>query len=524
MSKLYSRILGWAVWAVVIAVGVGLRCGGQVRPPPAPAVRGPAQLPLAGRAAVVTGRVGVSRVRLVPGDADRGWTAVWSRMAALGGPPLGGPSTLTLTGGGDVVPVPFEPFPAAEPSAFFQQTVRVPSGTAPGPYDLAVNGVAAGTVEVRPPNERPKLVRLLPGATAQTLEAALERFDVELLPGVYYLGRAVRLPANRRLTGYGAHLFRNPDGDYGERMFVNGEDCTLTGLTLHPWYLALHGEYAVPGMVLRDCTLASGILGYGYADILVTGCDFAGGYAIYAPPGAYLGNRFTGGTPSSALLFYGSYPGNTCVVDCTFDKTRDALVVNTNAGSFTDNFIQNLHAYGLNNNQNGNEVCSAEGNPANECSRNLYVGVWVIGCCSPIGVAETTVRDNLWWTIDADGPSCLLIDGWGGVEVSGNTYANYELRGGRVVIGARAQDGNGAQTGELVSGRVTRNVFLGRHTGQLIPSRLNQPTGTATAYGVKSAVVAFSAVEGAANDISDVAGPDGTVPTIEVVGKREDRQ
>jgi hypothetical protein len=473
----------------------------QPPPAPRPAFRAPAV-----HTAPAGSRVGVWRPRLVVGDPDRNWAVLWSRAAAAGeGPHLGRPASLTPADGGPAVTIPAEPAPAAEPVQHAQQTLRLPADLRPGRYALAINGLDCGAVEVVPARARPQVKQLKPGDDADELERALRDHDVELLPGRYVFSRAVHLPAGRRITGWGAHIFRTPDGDYGERMFVGGADCTLTGLTLHPWYLAFHSNPAVQGLVLDRVTLASGILGYGYDAALVRDCVFDGGYNPAAPSGLYLRCRFVGGAPTSALRFDGQYPGNTAVIDCTFERTRDALVVNTNHGSFTDNLIHNLRAYGIVGGANGNEVCSAEGDAANECSRNLYWMPRVLGCNSPLFWTSTTRRDEFVYALEADGPSSIVLSGWGGAEISGCRFVSYELRGGRLIIGQRDAAGN------LVSGKVVRNSLQGWHVGPLVSSRMNQPIGQAWQYAPANAVCAFDADEAAANDLTGVVGVGASV-------------
>jgi hypothetical protein len=496
---------GLAALAAVVVATVGL--APRPAPPLAPPPSQPPPRVAAFRAAKTTvapnGRPGVSRRRLVVGDPERSQLLLWSRDAAeQSGPPLDGPLALTPRDGGNAVTLTDVPFPAADPVPFAERAGAVPRNTKVGRYRLAVNGVDCGTVEVVKPPEKDRRFKpktLPAGSSADDIEAALQLHDVELLPGRYEIERAIHLPPGRSITGYGAHLVRIPDGDYGERMFAGGQDCTVTGVTFHAVYLTFHAFPAATGLVLDRCTFASGIVGYGYEETVVRSCTFDGGTATYAPGGLYQACRFVGGRPASALMFSGAYPGNTAVVDCEFRATRDALVVQTNGGSFTDNLIHNLRAYNLAGAGNGNEICSAEGDPAFECSRNLYLGIWAIGCNSPLFWTSTQRRWEFVYGLDADGPTSICLAGWGGVEVTDCRFMNYELRGGRLLIGARNASGN------LVSGQVLRNQFQGHH-GPLIPSRMNQPTGDAAAYAATTAVLAYDRDECAANDLSGVAG------------------
>ena len=419
----------------------------------------------------------LSRTTLVPGDPLRDFTIAWSRDG------LSGSFTLDPVDGSPSLFLQDKPVGAnSQHSEGFAGAPLVAVGTPPGAYTLNNEGdLAAVTVVARP--NRPA-IRLNPGTlclSAGCVQRMLDTgHDLILDPGTYYFDRAIRLPPGCTIRGHGARLVRLPDGDYGERMFIGGQDCTLEGLGLVPIWLAFHAPDVTTGLVLKDCTVFAGNFGYAYAEAYFENCLFDGGTMVVgAPHGHYRRCRWTRNPPdTNAFAVSGPCVGALVLEDCTFDDTDRGPVSRCLQGPVADNLIVGLRLRDIQRDQNGNEMVSAEGNGLHGFDRNLVIGTRVRNCDGNFFLPwDAPARGNLVLDTVVRGGGGLWLGGVNDAEQSGNVYDQFELHDtDGIRLGWR--DGHGRAHGLGIAGNVIRNgAVLGFR-----PSRMNQGRYAAATY------------------------------------------
>jgi hypothetical protein len=437
------------------------------------------------------------RTRLTPGDPDRATTLLWS----LAGVPPGDPTFQPANGPAvRLAASSCARGPWADPYA---RAVTLPADAPPGRGWILFGTERAAEVEVL---ARPKARTTSTVTPASTSPVAVEKIlrdgkTCVLAPGRHVWGRAVTLPPGARVEAYGARITRLPDGDYGERMFVGGQDATILGATLEPAMLAFHADPAVTGLVLRDVTLVNGILGYGHGQCLFADCLFDRAGCLYAPPGLYARCRWRDNPAGAHAFWGGNYPGTLALVDCDFDGTGRGPCFGTNLGSVADCLFAGTTCRGINRDDNGNEIFLCEGQDSTkEYSRNLHVHTRVASCDSNLfQLGDCPARDNLFLDTVMDGGGGLWVAGGNDAPQTGNVTDGFELRGtGGITLGWT--DGNGRVHGRGVAGNVWRNgAVIGFR-----PTRVNQGYYRPDFYERNVAVLALPGV-GAGNGLENVS-------------------
>ena len=313
-------------------------------------------------------------------------------------------------------------------------------------FDLG--GVA---VAVHKPPKAAAVRYLSPGATAAEIEYRLrDGYDVELRPGLYRLTRVVHVPAGRTVRGYGAVLWRVPDGDYQERVFHPADRVTLEGLTVRgdgpSRYLfsggyedpqvraenvtvrncafydgTMLGEFNPPGLLVEECRWVNSSAGVVYGPMLLLRCCWEG-MDLLARPGA-------DPVTNPAVLLRASK--DVAVVDCDWRDVPQAVSSTGWWGPAERCLITGPVMGGLALKQNGCEGIAAEGAAAGDGFHdNMILHARYRGEGHFLNFWSAPARNNLVRDFTADGGVGVELAGYNGVEQTGNVICDGEIRGG----------------------------------------------------------------------------------------------
>jgi hypothetical protein len=399
------------------------------------------------------------RTQLVAGDAERSWTVCWSRWNDLdytGDLVRNGTKVASLPS----VPVAF----GYNDDAATYGRFDLPQGVAVGSYTLDVG--ASGPLPV-PLTVTADVLRkpstIAAGRSAGPLLAAIRagNLDVTLAPGLHEWDATIPVPANLRLTGYGATVKRLPTNNLGTNwpaLWVQGKNVTVRGVTFE--YDQSPGQvfFANPpmldsGLVVADCVFRRVNFGFFFTDALIRDCRFESAGAVIAPAGLWLRCLFTGPPTMHAWDYWSINNRPVATVDCEWRGTDRGRVYNSGWGPITDHLhvgtkYRDVYSVG------GGELDACEG--PGEFARHVILHTQVSGCLGalqPCGNDDTPVRDLLISDLSISG-------GWGvilwGKDVSGVRVEQFELTGGAGVYCGPGVKGAAFMDGSVLAWRPTR--------------------------------------------------------------------
>ncbi len=401
------------------------------------------------------------RKTLVPGDAARNYTVVWD----LNG--LDDDVNWLVSGDGPNYPLTAS-YPLRNTSAKWAVRQLAIPDVPPGQYRIGLDPKQSFpvTVEEEPKGSRwtrfpaGNYDKLLGQLTAHTSKLTLEA-------GLHTWSAGLELPKGFTISGHGAVVRRIPNGEPGEPLFIGGDGCTLEGLTLEPWDLVCHADPGVNGLILKNCIIRGGRLGYEMSGCVFENCIFDGGDVTFAPKGLYLRCSWLRNNAGNAFNMFGPCIGELAMLDCLFDGTDRGPVFNTSNGAVTDNLFCGNVCRGINRDDNGNESFLAEG--GHEFSRNLAIHNRAYDCDGHMFQLACEAHNNLIQDTIQDGGGGFWIMGPEDCPQTGNKFDNFELRNGAgITIGWMDAAGR-------VHGLNTQdNAFTDGVIVAWKPSRLNQ--------------------------------------------------
>jgi hypothetical protein len=392
-----------------------------------------------------------SRTSLVAGDPERNWLVLGSRLAGM-------PGVLPLAGVGKTAMLPSQPvaFGYQDDGAYYGR-FDLPPGVAVGNYTLGGLPLTVTADVVRKPATIPA------GRSAGPLLAAIRagNLDVTLAPGLHEWDATIPVPANLRLTGYGATVKRLPTNNLGTNwpsLWVQGKNVTVRGVTFE--YDVTPGQvfFANPpmldsGLVVADCVFRRVNFGFFFTDALIRDCRFESAGAVIAPAGLWLRCLFTGPPTMHAWDYWSINNRPVATVDCEWRGTDRGRVYNSGWGPITDHLhvgtkYRDVYSVG------GGELDACEG--PGEFARHVILHTQVSGCLGalqPCGNDDTPVRDLLISDLSISG-------GWGvilwGKDVSGVRVEQFELTGGAGVYCGPGVKGAAFMDGSVLAWRPTR--------------------------------------------------------------------
>jgi hypothetical protein len=385
--------------------------------------------------APVAGPLAFSRLQVTPGNPQRDWTYVWSRSGVPAGP-------ISLTAPGQE-PIPCERlllgWPAWQGDEVYHAGIRVPANMADGVYFLRFGEVTT--------NHRLTVVNRRPlthcavatgGQDAERIEKALADHDtVTLLPGLFRLDRAVRVPPGRTLRGAGAVLTKtkNP-ADRFDCMFIPGDDCTFEGLTFRGNDAVMFNDDAGRNVVIDQCILEDCQLGYWVNDgLLVDRCRFIRASAGIVRCGLWHRCRWEGLSRHFHAWIAWGQPDpriRPAVVDCVFDGTDRGPGLTSNWGDLSDSLIHSVEVRSVSRVYGGNEIFGFEvGGTKKGLRRLLAMHVRAYNCEGQVQFWTGEVTDCLLRNLVLDGPS-LAFSAADGSSQTGNVIEESEFRGGGI--------------------------------------------------------------------------------------------
>lgn len=493
--NLYSRFIAAATWASAL-----LGAGAIIVTP----TRTPGDAPAVAPAFAAPGRLVFSRLQVTPGDPRRDWTYAWSRAGVPAGP-------VSIAAVGQP-PVPCERFllgwPAWQGDELYHVGIRVPATVADGTYFLRFGDVTTNhrlTVVNRTPLT--SCVVATGGQDAERIERALADHDVvTLLPGLFRLSRAVRMPPWRELRGAGAVLSKlaNP-ADRFDCMFIPGDNCTFAGLTFRANDSVLFNDDGGKHAVIDRCTFEDCQLGYWVNDgLLVDRCRFDRAGAGYVRCGLWHRCRWEGLTRHGHAWVAWGQPDpriRPAVVDCVFDGTDRGPGLTSNWGDLSDTFIHSLECRSISRVYGGNELLGFEkGGRGFALRRLLAMHVRGYHCEGQVQFWTGEVTDCLLRDLVLDGPS-VCFSAADGSPMTGNVIEESEFRGGGVQLAPTAT-GNTVRRCAFTGWRPTRanvemrpNQFAGRAVVEALGAQA--ATNRVTASVVTAQPAGVPAVAGA---------------------------
>ena len=332
--------------------------------------------------------------------------------------------------------------------------VRVPADLK-FPKDALEFDLAGVTITVHKLPKAAAVRYLSPGATAAEIEYRLrDGYDVELRPGLYRLTRCVHIPAGRAVRGYGAVLWRVPDGDYQERVFHPADRVTLEGLTVRgdgPSRYLFSGGYEDPNLraenvTARNCTFTDGTMigEFNPPGLWCDGCEWVRSSAgpVYGP--ALLSNCRWLGTDAATnpgVLLWGA--ADVALVDCDWHNVAQGVSVQGFRGSTRGVLLTGPVMENLSLKQNGCEGFGVEGPGALESCMLLHHRYRGEG--HAVNFWDAPASNNLVRDFTADGGVGVELAGYNGVEQTGNVICDGEIRGGCLMF---ATHGDGARGNE----------------------------------------------------------------------------
>lgn len=430
---------------------------------------------------------GCFRTNLVSGDPLRNWTAVWDRGGRL-------PEFLWLNGSaGPIAGLGGDCLGRTQNGTAHHRRVVLPGGLPPGQYTLDCG--QAGTVPLAVAAATERHVTSVPGGwPTSTVQKIMDNgHDVTLGPGEHVWDRAVTMPPGSSIRGYGAFVRRTPDGDYGERVIVPGDNCTVEGITFDCPGLLFHANPPTRGLVVRRVTFLGVDFGYGPREVLVDSCDLAGSVTS-AMPGLWWRTTIRD-TPAGGVAWYGGagYAGDLALIDVDFHDTDRGPCF---ANGCTDCLFNCVRVWNVNRGNNGNESFGAEAGPlGGEFSRNLILSYryWNSEGAA-VNFWDAACRDNLFRDFSADGGFGVWLAGWNGAVQTGNVFEQFELRNGAgFTFGhpaspgtTKGATGNDASKGAVVGWKPTRSnqtyydaKFYARKAAvESVPGAVNLPPAT----------------------------------------------
>lgn len=387
-----------------------------------------------------------SRNVLVPGHPDRDWIQVWSVDFDLFTHqfPVG---QLVDTNNNVVELKQFYPRPwlFTEP---FHSCFRILNPISAGTYQLLVDGVDAGSVEVRDVFEPQAFTTATSMAQLKTKLAAGR--DTTLAPGTYILKSPLSMPDNTRLIGYGARIIVEPKaklyGGFDDIIFSSiGDRCEIRGIE----FVFPNGFYPpdVTELVVADCkfksnnwriegqngTSAGGWLVIQGVNNIVQNCVFSYGGRGGGDGAAWVGCRFYGLPDANCHAF--QCDGNKeplMMLDCLFDGTDRGPMIRPLNRDVNEVFVSHIQCQNMNQMYNGCEALGFEG--SFQAQRSIWNNFRISNCASVLQLGSKTFKNRFHGFHGDD----VYVNFTDEVEHTENYFYNSELRYGRIYLGNQA--------------------------------------------------------------------------------------
>jgi len=430
--------------------------------------------------APVAGPLVFSRLQVTPGDPQRDWFYVWSRSGVPAGP-------VSLAAMGEP-PVACERFllgwPAWQGDDVYHCGIRVPSKLAEGLYFLRFGDTTTGTRVTVAGRTMRTAARVAPGGedAPRIAKALADHDEVTLLPGEYWLDRAVRVPAGRALRGPGAVLRKIPNpADRFDCLFLPGDGCAFDGLTFRANDAVFFNDDAGRNVVVDNCTLEDCQLGYWVNEgLLVDRCRFVRASAGIVRCGLWHRCRWIGLTRHFHAWVAWGQPDprfRPAVIDAVFDGTDRGPGLTSNWGDLSDTLLHSVEVRGVSRVYGGNEIFGFEvGGARKGLRRLLAMHVRAYHCEGQVQFWTGDVADCLLRNLVLDGPS-VHFSAADGSPMTGNVIEESEFRGGGIFFAPTATNNEVRRCG-FTGWRPTRaNIEMRAGTYALTGRSVIESTG-----------------------------------------------
>lgn len=364
----------------------------------------------------------LSRNRLCPAEGiDRALVYLHSRSGGLA-------TTYTLTPGtGPAITIPRTTLAAVDLpwDIPLHGCLQLPPTIAPGTYTLDAGRGPEATITVMAAPPR-KVAFIAAGTEVPKIQQLIAAGFNDLIfsPGYYTFSGTLTLPANCRVRGYGAVVFRlltNPIGPFYPVFQIGGQDVSVCGFTFVDVAggATFFANPAVSGLVLADCTFNRCNLGWYFTASLIRDCTFNGGGAIIAPAGLTWRCRFVGPSTQDPMQFWAGL-GSQQMLDCTFTATSRGPVFNALTGAINDCLYSGVECHDIVRGNNGNECWLCEGGAINNL---LALHCRARGCDSALFQFDGGSENAFARDFAADGGFGII---W--LPIAGKTITNPTLQ------------------------------------------------------------------------------------------------